>query len=78
MLLGALLAGWSGFNHVRARRATRRADEAEARAKAVEAQAEAMARIELARERARQSGQNELAKMRAALGAGRRDQLEKK
>ncbi len=75
--LGALLAGWAGFSHVRAQRAARRASAAEARARAAEAQAETLARIEIARNCARQAGQDELAKMRAALGSGRRDQLEK-
>lgn len=73
----ALLGGLAGFNHVRANRASRRAADAEARARAAEQQADQLARMEIARNLARQAGEDELAKMRDALKAGRRDQLEK-
>lgn len=73
----ALLGGWAGFNHVRANRASRRAADAEARARSSETQADQLVRMEIARNLARQAGEDELAKMRDALKAGRRDQLEK-
>lgn len=48
----------------------------ERRATSAEAQADAMARIEMARNRARQVGEQELKKIKAALNTGQRDQLE--
>lgn len=73
----ALLGGWAGFNHVRANLASRRAADAEARARSAKTQADQLARMEVARNRARQAGQDDLAQMRDALKSGRRDQLEK-
>lgn len=58
-------------------RAARRAAAAEARAAAAESQAESLARVEIARGRARQAGQDELAALRDQLASGRRDQLER-
>lgn len=76
--LAALLGAWAGVNQIRIRRADRIAEDARNRARAAEQQAEQLARMEIARNRARQVGTDELAKMRAALNAnGRRDQLSK-
>lgn len=75
-LLAAALGLAFGVSRADAKRAKARASAAEARAATAEKQAETMAQMELARSRARQAGQEELAKMRAALNKnGRRDQL---
>ena len=52
----------AGLFYVRSKNATHRAEQAEARANRADAQAEAMSKIEIARNRARQVGEEELAK----------------
>lgn len=66
----------AGLFYVRAKAANHRAEQAETRAARADAQAEALSKIELARNRARQVGEDELAKMKAQLAANDRSQLE--
>lgn len=73
VVIAVLLVGFFRASAVRNRSL---ADYHERRAKAAEAQADTLAKIEVARNRARTVGEEDLAKMKQALRQGDRDQLE--